>query len=110
MAFTDKEKRKLIKQIMENYPEASSGNSLLCTKFDYKKCQFDFLDMETNKKMLVNMRLLKRGLIKLLEITNNGRYFNCGQVPNLLSKAYDWDGQDCDALVQCAIFGDVVYG
>ncbi|GAH38630.1 unnamed protein product, partial [marine sediment metagenome] len=36
--------------------------------------------------------------------------FNNGVTPHLLSEGYDYDAQDCDALVQCAIFGEVIYG
>ena len=103
-------KTQLIKEMMENYPEASSGNSLRCLKWNYKDMEFEFLDEEEDKTYQVNMDLLREGLNKLLEIIADGKYFNCGQTPNLLSEGYDYDSQDCDALVQCAIFEEVIYG
>ena len=103
-------KTQLIKDMMENYPEAGRGNSLICVGWNYDKVEFDFVDEETNKEHKVNMVSLKRGLYKLLKIIEGGKYFNCGVVPNLLSEGYDWDAQDCDALVQCALFGEVRYG
>lgn len=104
------ETAQLIKDAMENYPEAGRGNSLTCTGWDYNKTEFDFVDEETNKKYKVNMASLKEGLKKLLKFIEEGKYFNCGVAPNLLSKGYDWDAQDYDALVQCALFGEVRYG
>jgi len=103
-------KIELIKEMMENYPEASGGNSLRCLRWDYKNTEFEFLDEEENKKYQVNMNLLKVGLNKFLKVIEDGNYFNNGVVPNLLSEGYDYDSQDCDALVQCAIFGEVIYG
>ncbi len=100
----------LIKEAMENYPEAGRGSSLICVGWDYEKVEFDFVDDETEKQHKVNIESLKEGLKRLLKIIEEGKYFNCGVAPNLLSKGYDWDAQDYDALVQCALFGEVRYG
>lgn len=104
------ENQELIKEMMENYPEAGSGNSLICTGWDYNQLEFDFVDEETGEHYQVNMKSLKEGIKKLLKIIEEGKYFNNGVSPNLLSKGYDYDAQDCDALVQCALFGGVKYG
>jgi len=101
---------KVIREMMENYPEASSGNSLRCLSWKYKEMEFEFLDEEEDKTYTVNLVLLKKGFNKFLKIIEDGKYFNNGVVPNLLSEGYDYDSQDCDALVQCAIFGEVIYG
>ena len=103
-------KTQLIKEMMENYPEANGGNPLRCLNWNYEKMEFEFLDEEEDKTYQVNMNMLKVGLNKLLVDIADGKYFNCGQPPNLLSEGYDYDSQDCDALVQCAIFGEVIYG
>lgn len=100
----------LIKSMMENYPEASNGNSLTCIEYNYNKMVFIFIDEETDKLHTVNMLSLKKGLKKLLKIIEEGKYFNCGVVPHLLSEGYNYDAQDCDALVQCVLFGKVIYG
>lgn len=103
-------KEKLIREMMENYPEAGSGNSLICTGWDYEIMNFDFVDSEDDKKYNVNLKALKKGLRDLLKIIEDGEYFNDGVCPHLLSDGYNYDAQDCDALVQCAIFGEVRYG
>lgn len=102
---------KIIKNAMDNYPEAGTGMCIKCTKINRAKMEFEFVDEETGKFHKINMKDLKLGLKKLLKIVEDGKYFNCGQPPNLTAQdGYYWDGQDCDALVQCAIFGNVIYG
>ena len=103
-------KEALIKEMMENYPEAGRGNCLSCKGWNYKKMKFVFYDEEEDKTYEVNLTKLQVGLNKLLKIIADGKYFNNGVVPNLISEGYDYDSQDCDALVQCAIFGEVIYG
>ena len=100
----------LIKSAMENYPEAGRGNSLICVGWNYEKMSFYFVDEETDKRHKVDMASLKKGFKIFLKIIEEGEYFNNGVAPNLLSEGYDWDAQDYDALVQCAIFGEVIYG
>lgn len=104
-------KEKLIKQWMENYPESSVGNCLKCIKYDYKKMQFRFFDEEEQREYGVDMKSLKAGLIKLSILILAGEYRNSmGQIPNIIAEGYEDDSQDHDALVQCAIFGEVRYG
>lgn len=105
-----KQKTELIKEMMENYPEAGSGMSLRCTGWNYGSMEFTFLDVEEDKKYEINMEMLKKGLDILLKIILDGKYFNAGRTPNLLAESYDHDAWDSDALVQCAIFGEVLYG
>ena len=52
-------KTQLIKEMMENYPEASGGNSLKCLRWNYDKMEFKFLDEEEDKTYQVNIALLK---------------------------------------------------
>ncbi len=104
------ETKQLIKSAMENYPEAGRGNSLICVGWNYNKIEFDFVDEETEKKYSVDLEKLKKGFTILLKVVEDGKYFNNGIAPNFLSKGYDWDAQDYDALVQCAILGEVIYG
>jgi len=100
----------LIKSVMENYPEASFGSPLKCKEYNYVEVRFKFVDEETGENYNIDINMLRKGLKILLKIVKEGGYFNCGYPPALLSKEYDWDGQDVDALVQCAIFGEIMYG
>lgn len=101
----------LIKSWMENYPEASVGNCMKCVKFDYAKMQFTFWDDEEEKKYKVNETSLKKGLKVFLEVIKQGKYRNSmGNISHILAEGYEDDSQDHDALVQCAVFGEVRYG
>lgn len=109
--YSQLEKDQIIKNAMDNFPEASAGMALWCKRYDYKKMEFAFFDQEEGgKKHEVNMDSLRKGLDAFVKVVEQGQYFNCGKPPALLSKAYDWDALDSDALVQCAIFGKVIYG
>jgi hypothetical protein len=103
----------MIRRLMENYPEAGAGNCLKCAAFNYSKLNFIFFDeegKEPEKALPVSKKMLSEGFDRLLELIKEGKYFNCGQVPNLLSDAYQEDAQDSDALVQCALYGEIIYG
>jgi len=80
-------KEKLIRSVMENFPEADTHNCLKCERYDYENCRFIFYDSEAEKGEprihLINMPKLNAG---------------------------EWDRTDMDALVQCAAFGEVRYG
>ena len=104
------DKTQLIRDTMQSYPEAGAGNSLKAIKCNYTGMEFIFFDEEEEKCHKVDIPMLEKGLDILIKVVENGKYFNCGRAPNLLSKGYVLDGQDADALVQCAVFGDVIYG
>jgi len=95
-----------IKDVMQNYPEYSDGNCLKCIRHDYNRCSYIFFDDETEFRHVVNMPMLKKGLGILIGLTlaayNFGLHFPLD--------AGDWDATDVDALVQCAIFGKIIYG
>lgn len=104
-------KDQLIKSWMENYPEAGAGNCMKCVKFDYAKMQFTFWDEEEEKEYQLNLANLKKGLNIFLKVIQEGKYHNSmGNIPNPLAEGYEDDAQDHDALVQCALLGEVRYG
>lgn len=98
----------LIKGLMENYPEASAGNCLKCIQYDYKRMLFVFHDEETGKRHPVNMENLQKGFKVLLNLALTGRYNNFQNAA--LYDGGSWDSIDIDALVQCTVFGKVIYG
>lgn len=136
MQVTVKINPKLISDVMSNFPEASL--CLQCVAFDYKKCEFEFWDQEVDSnsaeksivpakiqdmnlrisgevKNAVTYKVTKKELEKGLLILANK--IGAGELPGLglgMSDFNDddekWDAFAADALVQCAIFGDVIYG
>lgn len=100
----------LINDIMANYPEASSP-SLRCISWKYSKCEYIFEDNETGKTHEVTMPMLSKALPKLLETMFRGHLAGIAQyvLPNF-QDAGNWDCSAADALIQMAIFDDVIYG
>lgn len=125
----------LINEVMGNYPEYSL--SLTCVDFDYKECKFQFWDHEVtpaskNESIIpakienLKLRLsgivkdavtyeltqpiLEKGLSILVEKILAGELAGLGLDSSNITDACQWDADCADALVQCAIFGDVIYG
>ena len=105
---TNEEKETLIKEVMENYPEYSSGNCLHCTKWNYKKCEYFFHDQEENETVNVTLDSLKIGFDKLFADVIKGKIhiFDTGAIMD----GGNWDSTAVDALVQYALFGELKYG
>lgn len=103
----DAQVRQLIKEIYENYPEASSP-SLQCDKWDYEKCHYHFYDIEEEQGYWITEREIMKALPLLLKDLFNGKIFTSLST-NLLD-AGDWDAEAIDILTQYAIFGEAKYG
>ena len=110
---TQTDKDRVIRQMMQDFPEASS-QSLICTKYNYKDMVFEFgEDDEKHKELirhLVNMKSLRKGFDKLLNLALEGQYKNYGFPSGIFGDNPDWDATDVEALAQCAIFGEIIYG
>lgn len=102
-----------VRSIMDNYPEASQGNSLHCTGWKYDACLFNIEDGETGKKYLI-------GLARLMEvfplIFTDKWPKGCTQPPHS-RRPDEWDewlcycdAGDFDAFLQLACLGEVIYG
>lgn len=125
----------LIKEVMQNFPEA--GICLTCVDFDYDKLEFDFWDHEVDEESAeksivpptiqnldlsrsgfienavtykVGKKELQKGLQILVDLLSKGRLRGLSINTGNINKPGSWDALCCDALVQCAIFGDVIYG
>jgi len=102
----------LVKNIMENFPEASS--SLQCVKWRYDDWKYVFVDEDETVYKLDKEKLLSA--VPLIFTDKWGKGLT--KVPsNLLENEEvleDWlcqaDAWDFDAFVQLAIFGEVIYG
>lgn len=99
--FTPEQERTLIKEIFENFPEAAV--CLKCTKWNYKDFIFEFYDEEEDKTHVIKYEDAQRGLRTYLKILLLGN-------TALEGNPSHWDAIVYDAIVQCAIFGDIIYG
>jgi len=105
----DINEEQMIHDIMESYPDYSAGNCLSCEHWDYKNNKFTFRDLEEDKVYEVDMEKLKKGLKIFFDLLVKGK-FKTGMDISCMLDVGNWDGYITDALVQCAIFGDVIYG
>jgi hypothetical protein len=131
---------KLIDDIMGGQPEASAGMAIQCIDWDYGKCRYIFRDAEYeygekhHKEALIkpkweevlHLRLgdartqavwtltrprLRRGLRRMLDA------LHAGEMPGIAEYVLrdfrdpgNWDSNAADALVQYALFGELIYG
>ena len=104
----------LVKNIMENFPEASSGSSLRCLGWHYDKWKYIFEDEDEVVYKLGKKKLLAAVPSLFTDKWSKG----LTPVPQglLLKKEVcdDWlcqaDAIDFDAYIQLVIFGEVIYG
>lgn len=47
--MTTQQQEQFVRGMMENYPEAGSGNALQCVRFKYSELKFTFVDDEDGK-------------------------------------------------------------
>jgi len=104
-----------LRSVMENYPEYSTP-SLQCIHWKYKDCVYKFHeinddgDVETTHT--VTLEKLLAGFEKMME--NRPR---CVPPPPAKQTKEDWEEWNCqmdadgvDAVLQFALFGELVYG
>lgn len=124
----------LIDDVMACFPEA--GMCLRCIAFDYRDCRFAFWDygadadspepsqvaptiesLDTTHGRVsravvyrIDRTDLERGMSTLLVLLRDGRLRGLGLSIETINDAGNWDVWCADALAQCSIFGDVIYG
>ena len=108
VTINDDKVKEFIKDVMGNMPEHSI--SLRCREWDYENCKYVFYDDEEDISYTINLSDLIKGFKILVQSVLNGKYSFYG-VDNILTlDGCDWDACIIDALVQCSIFKEVIYG
>jgi hypothetical protein len=104
---------KIVRGIMDNYPEAGHGCSLRCVDWRYEAMTFEFEDCEDGKLYMLD----KAKLLAAFPLLFSDKWpKGCTKPP--MSDDWevwsDWlcqaDAQDFDAFVQLVVFGEVIYG
>ncbi len=100
----------LVREVMQSYPEYSTPY-LVCTSYDYDKGIYEFLDEEEDKSYTLEIEKLKVAVNLLLQFVGEGKLPGIARsiLPDVMD-AGNWDADCTDALVQVAIFGEVIYG
>lgn len=108
----DEKLEALAKDLMDNYPEYSSGNCLHCVEYNYKEGKFKFVDVEEDKEYHITTSDVAKALPKFIDGIIKGKWKFCGfdgtTVLNL--DGGDYDSYATDAVVQLVIFNDIRYG
>lgn len=100
--ITPEQELELLRQVFDNYPESSSA-ALKCTKWDYEHFEFAFYDTEEDKHYQITLEDARKGLAIYLREVLLGN-------TTLSANREQWDAETDDAIVQCAIFGKIIYG
>jgi len=101
--ITQEQEDKILRDVFDNFPEASKGMSLQCTRWNYKEFKFTFHDLETDKSHLIDLQNARKGFETYLKIV-------LLEETALDANPKNWDADNHDAIVQCAIFGKIIYG
>lgn len=99
--------------LMENYPEYSQGSALKCVSHRYKEGKFVFLDIEQrNKEYTVTTKDICDAIPVFIDgVIKNKWKFDGLDIRNILNlDATDYDAYSTDAIVQLAIFKQIIYG
>lgn len=101
----------VVKDIMCNFPEASQGSALVCTRWKYDKWDFLFKDDEDEYNPT------KASLIETFRLLFSDKWPKGCTKPPFSSKKEDWDewlcqadATDWDAFAQLVCLGEVIYG
>lgn len=102
-----------IKSMMENFPEASYGNALVCDGWKYDAWLFGFQDVEEDRHYTLD----KAKLIAAFPLLFSDKWPKGCTPPPITADPETWndwlgqaDATDFDAFVQLVIFGKVIYG
>lgn len=100
----------LVAHLTDNLPECSI--SLSCVGWKYKERRFTFIDDEDGKRYNLGPADFRKGLDALLAKYPKG--FPPVPPTEEWEAWEEWlcaaDADVVDALVQCAIFGEIIYG
>ena len=106
-----------VKELMENFPDASEGSCLRCVKWKYKTCEYAFVDDESEDQKRYDVDLEK--LLKAVPLLFSSKW-GCGltTIPkdafaskdNAEDLLCNLDAYDMQAFIQLAIFKQVIFG
>lgn len=103
----------VVKGIMENFPEASSGCALRCHGWRYDAWEYSFQDVESGKEY----ELDKAKLLAAFPLIFTDKWPKGCTKPPVLDTEEEWDNWLCqsdatdfDAFAQLACLGEVIYG
>jgi hypothetical protein len=108
LGMTKTEFEELAFEICQNMP-LPSGYAFHCPGWDYEKMIFDLVDNETGKKYTLNRPKILGALAAYVVMKIQG------ELPGIIidgpfSDPCSYDSESLDAIIQLAVFGEVIYG
>lgn len=111
--FSDELIEKIVRAIMDNYPEAGSGMSLKCIGWKYDTMEFTIVDVEEGKEF----ELTKEKLLAGFPLMFTDKWPKGLTKPPMKTDWEAWDEWLCqsdafsfDAFLQLVCLGEVIYG
>jgi len=108
MKFTEE----FVRRLFEGYPEAGQGCAVQCVDWCYgdkdKPFKMDFIDTEESKPYRLTLDKAVKGFKIFIGLKMSGELAGIE-----ITDYHDGGEYDCvalDAITQCAIFGEVIYG
>lgn len=105
---------KVVRGILENFPEASRGSALCCTNWGYDKWDFDFIEVENDDKLHHPTKAEWMNAFNLLFTDKWPKGLTQPIARSDWESWEDWlcqaDADDFDAFAQLACLGAVIYG
>lgn len=97
----------VVKDILESLPENSISFEVL--RWDYQISEFSLRDLETGIEYTLTLEKAIAGFEYIAKAVLGGKLFYQGLESNVF-EAGSWDSLATDALLQAAVFGEVIYG
>jgi hypothetical protein len=98
----------LASEIWQNFPEASQGSALQCTRWKYNEWKFRFVDEETGTVYTTTQNTCVRAVAAFIALKMRGHLKG---IPIADFKdPCDYDATAADAIAQLACLREVIYG
>ena len=113
----------LAKEVFQNMPEYSDSMACIGYKYGFRDAEgnegdwnpdnfkFKFKDYEDGKVHIIGIEEAEKGVVLVIDLVN-AKKLHVGGITDVeaLRDPCNWDAEVVDAAVQCAIFGEVIYG
>jgi len=106
---TDKTEQ-FLRDTFDNFPEYACY-TFRCRSYDYENFKFKFVNVEDEgPAVTVDLAAARKGFAKFKALVEGGKLDGLGLPAGWMSDAGCMDAYATDALLQCCILGEVIYG
>lgn len=109
MKLTIKIPDTFLPELFQNLPEYAK-DTFRCTGWDYDGFEFDLIDVEEDKGYVLDREKAEKGFELFASMVFDGKLPGLNVSGMNMFDTANWDSYDMDALLQCCLLGDVIYG